>query len=267
MSVESISWALNLEVPMDPTTKLVLVGICNHDGDGGSWPKLATLARYAGISERSVRRQLRTLEEMGLITTEVNAGGTAKTRADARPNLYTVHRDGGTPMSSRGGTPVTPRGRTPMSSEPSNEPSTEPSNSPLPPHDASVAPEETPQTVASLPAVREAHEEAFETFWALYGRVGPRKKAHECFLRALRVTKGDPEPILTGLRAWRAYWDTPGAAKVKWPQGWLSEQRWNDIPPPIQGLETRDMRSKAAIQRAIRPSNAESSAFPKELFR
>jgi hypothetical protein len=100
-------------VGLHPTTKLVLVGIANHDGDGGAWPSVATLAKYAGVSERSVQRQIQELVKFGLVTVEMNCGGNRSTRTDRRPNMYHLHLDGVTPMSSRDGvTPVTPRGDT-----------------------------------------------------------------------------------------------------------------------------------------------------------
>jgi hypothetical protein len=64
LSVEAISWALNLApVPADrsgqPSSacKFVLVGLANHAGpDGtGAFPSVATLVRYTGLSERTVR--------------------------------------------------------------------------------------------------------------------------------------------------------------------------------------------------------------------
>ena len=64
MSVEAISWALNLApVPADqggqPSSacKFALVGLANHAGpDGaGAFPSVATLVRYTGLSERTVR--------------------------------------------------------------------------------------------------------------------------------------------------------------------------------------------------------------------
>jgi hypothetical protein len=76
MSVEAISWALNLApVPADrrgqPSSacKFVLVGLANHAGpDGsGSFPSVATLVRYTGLSERTVRTCLDRLEAGGII--------------------------------------------------------------------------------------------------------------------------------------------------------------------------------------------------------
>jgi pyocin large subunit-like protein len=76
VSVEAISWALNLApVPADrggqPSSacKFVLVGLANHAGpDGtGAFPSVATLVRYTGLSERTVRTCLDRLEAEGII--------------------------------------------------------------------------------------------------------------------------------------------------------------------------------------------------------
>jgi hypothetical protein len=76
MSVEAISWALNLApVPADrrgqPSSacKFVLVGLANHAGPDGSgaFPSVATLVRYTGLSERTVRTCLDRLEAGGII--------------------------------------------------------------------------------------------------------------------------------------------------------------------------------------------------------
>jgi len=77
VSVEVISWALNLApVPADrggqPSSacKFVLVGLANHAGpDGtGAFPSVATLVRYTGLSERTVRICLDRLEAEGIIS-------------------------------------------------------------------------------------------------------------------------------------------------------------------------------------------------------
>ena len=71
------------------TAKLVLVGIANHAGDGGSYPALATLATYANVDERTVRRALRDLERIGELVTDVHGGG-RKVPDYWQPNLYHV---------------------------------------------------------------------------------------------------------------------------------------------------------------------------------
>jgi len=95
VSVEAISWALNLApVPAgrggQPSTacKFVLVGLASHAGpDGtGAFPSVATLVRYAGLSERTVRTCLDRLDAAGIISPcdpEIVAARIK--RADRRP--------------------------------------------------------------------------------------------------------------------------------------------------------------------------------------
>lgn len=71
------------------TARAVLIGIANHDGDGGAWPSVATLAKYAGgIDARNVQKALARLEQLGEIRRHVNAGGSVGTQYGQRPNLY-----------------------------------------------------------------------------------------------------------------------------------------------------------------------------------
>jgi hypothetical protein len=62
VSVEAISWALNLAGPdrlRPPSSecKFVLVGLANYAGPSAParFPSVATLVRYTGLSERTVR--------------------------------------------------------------------------------------------------------------------------------------------------------------------------------------------------------------------
>ena len=100
--------------PGGGTKKLVLIGIANHDGDGGSWPKIDTLARYAGVSRRNVQKAIEQLAADGWLTVQVQAGGTRNTRADQRSNLYEVDyerlRDGVSLPTPRGVSLATQRG-------------------------------------------------------------------------------------------------------------------------------------------------------------
>ena len=88
MSVESLAIALHHSRAKSATSKLVLLGIANHDGDGGSWPSVATLAHYARCSTRTVQRSVDELERLGEIRRIVQAGGTRHTSDHRRPNLY-----------------------------------------------------------------------------------------------------------------------------------------------------------------------------------
>jgi hypothetical protein len=99
MSIEAMNLVLN-HSKATGRAKLVLLGIANHFGDNGAWPSISTLARYANASERSVKRDIQELVELGELTVEVNSapmGGQYKT------NLYWINVDSGvTVQVSRG---------------------------------------------------------------------------------------------------------------------------------------------------------------------
>lgn len=95
MSVEAISWALNLApVPAEhygqpsSSCKFVLVGLSNHAGPdrSGAFPSVRTLIRYSGLFERTVRTCLDRLEGAGLIRRcDLAVVAVKIKRADRRP--------------------------------------------------------------------------------------------------------------------------------------------------------------------------------------
>ena len=89
MTVERMAVVLH-HSKLKGTAKLVLLGIANHDGDGGSWPTVDTLATYANASPRSVQRALQEAEAAGELEVHHNDGGTHHTRPDRRPNRYVI---------------------------------------------------------------------------------------------------------------------------------------------------------------------------------
>jgi hypothetical protein len=101
VSVEAISWALNLApVPADrggqPSSacKFVLVGLANHAGpDGtGAFPSVATLVRYTGLAERTVRTCLDRLQTTGVISPcDPDIIAARIKRADRRPQGWDLN--------------------------------------------------------------------------------------------------------------------------------------------------------------------------------
>lgn len=89
MSVEALALVLH-HSRAKGTAKLVLIGIANHAGDGGSWPTHKTLAKYANVSERNVRQAIARLVELREVSIEGQAGGTRECPDNRRPNRYTV---------------------------------------------------------------------------------------------------------------------------------------------------------------------------------
>jgi hypothetical protein len=101
VSVEAISWALNLApVPVDrggqasSACKFVLVGLANHAGpDGaGAFPSVATLVRYTGLSERTVRTCLDRLAASSIIRAcDPDIVAARIKRADRRPQGWDLN--------------------------------------------------------------------------------------------------------------------------------------------------------------------------------
>lgn len=89
MSIETIAIALN-HSKAKGTAKLVLIGIANHDGDGGAFPAMATLARYAGVDIKNARNAVRRLEELGEIRTFDHGGNLPDRPRNYQPNRYEV---------------------------------------------------------------------------------------------------------------------------------------------------------------------------------
>lgn len=68
MSMKAFSWAMSQQVG-DPTTKLVLLIICDHfnDSRGFAYPSQERLAEFAECSVRTVRRHIKSLLDRGFI--------------------------------------------------------------------------------------------------------------------------------------------------------------------------------------------------------
>lgn len=89
MSVEHLAVVLH-HSRATGTRKVVLLGIANHQGDGGSWPTVRTLARYANVQPRNVQKAIAWLVANGEVTVELQAGGTRDVEDHDRPNRYEV---------------------------------------------------------------------------------------------------------------------------------------------------------------------------------
>lgn len=138
------------------TDKVILLGIANHSGDGGAWPSIATLARYANVNERAAQKSVARLVASGEVARHLQAGGLGLLHDWQRPNRYDVlvacpatcdrtanhrekavpkapadlwkegvsHRTPGVPEDTRGVSQKTPGGVSHRTPEPSMEPDT-----------------------------------------------------------------------------------------------------------------------------------------------
>jgi hypothetical protein len=67
--------------------RLVLLAIADHQGELGAWPSIATLARMTNASERSIKRDIQELVELGELRVEYQA---APTSTQYKTNRYWV---------------------------------------------------------------------------------------------------------------------------------------------------------------------------------
>lgn len=72
------------------STKLVVIGIANHDGDGGAFPSVATLAKYLGRSVRSAQRAIEEAVAVGDIRVIPQGGLLPGRAAHEQPNRYEI---------------------------------------------------------------------------------------------------------------------------------------------------------------------------------
>lgn len=72
--------------------KLLLLGVANHDGDGGAYPSQLRLATYCGVSDlRNLRRLIDKCVASGELTVTDRGGGKVNTPEHNRTNLYTIN--------------------------------------------------------------------------------------------------------------------------------------------------------------------------------
>jgi hypothetical protein len=189
----------------------VLLGIANHLGDHGAWPSISTLARYANASERSVKRDIQELVELGELKVELQ---NAPTKTQYKTNLYWITISSGVTDSASGVTDWVSRGDSSGKS--------------------GVTPVGTQNIILTIkePSMKQA-ENDFDNFWTLY----PKKVAKSEALRAWnKATKKKTADELIGLV--KAYSESklPDQQYIPYPASWLNKGLYeaveNDKPAP-----------------------------------
>lgn len=109
MGVRAMQWAWRAQVT--PTCKLVLIALADRaDDDGICWPSVEDITTRTGLAERTVRRDLGTLADLGLIVRDRRNGQSNMFRMtfeDAKEGEI-VADEGCT--ECQGGAPHAPRG-------------------------------------------------------------------------------------------------------------------------------------------------------------
>lgn len=280
MSVEAITVVLH-HSKASGTDLIVLLGIANHSGDGGAWPSIATLAKYARVDERWVRRVIRRLEAGGEITVHLQAGGMADTRNDRRTNRYDVnvrcpddcdrttnHRtsdegvyrppredfgiNGGVYRTTTGGS-TEPDGGVCGPPEPSLEPSIEPAS------------KETP---SPTPSAEVPEPERFDEFWDTYDKKRGRKAVEQKWRLALKKPGVTADLLVAAAGAYIEWVRQEGKhpAYTKDPATWLNGEHWTDELPGRAQPRTRVQEHLTLVQQ-LAAEEAEQSTHPEIGYR
>ena len=227
MSIELISSALN-DSSATGTTKLVLIGLCNHaNADGLCWPSVSRLATYARCNERTVQRHLRQLIELGEIRVVRKGGGRSAThyrimlqeRTQLRGDISVT---GDTSVTS-GVTSVSPHPRHqchPNRNITINEPSLS---------NRSLADARTKIDYEGRPAVllTGRFTPLFDEFWEQYPKKVGKGAARIKFDKAMTLVPFDE--LMAGLSRLNA--NLPSDPQfIPNPATWLNQERWTDEP-------------------------------------
>jgi hypothetical protein len=229
LSIEAVSLVLN-HSKAHGRAKLVLIGIANHMGDQGAWPSIATLARYANSSERSVKRDIQDLVALGELIVELQA---APTQTQYKTNRYWITISGVTDSVSGVTTQVIRGDRLGKSG---------------------VTPGGTQNINITIkePSMNIAQD--FEKFWAVYPHKTGKLAAQRAFAKALTVT--DFDTLLAGAVSFANDPNLPSEKKyIKHPATWLNAGCWDDEPLPVDP-KAQVERSVEASKRSVEASKA-----------
>jgi hypothetical protein len=219
VSAEAVTVVLH-HSKTEGTAKLVLWGIANHHSDSGAWPSIATLAKYAQVSERRVQQIIRDLARIGEIAIEEQGG---LGQHQYKTNRYHIliqcpadcdgslnHKTGVKSGAVRGEI-QSPSGVKPTSPEPNKELNN------------------------NLSLV----SKQFDEFWKEYPRKEGKKPAFKAFRSAL--SRATFEDILAGVIAYKQS-DRVRRGYIKLPASWLNEDLWEDAATIVQATQVGDER-------------------------
>jgi hypothetical protein len=266
MSNVALTWAFRLPVKGAAKPVLLALADCLNEDTGRCDPSNRTLALFAGVDERTVRRACRALAADGLITITDRPGRpsqytlavtAARTTPDIMPAPYAGQPrtprppfDGGTPdiMPDHPGhhappTPDTVSGTPgtapPKPLEPPVQPTLNLNGSPrdllaagdLFPMDAAPVPTFGPKKGAPAIAVIDAE---FVEWWAIVPKKVDKAAATKLFHRARKQEGISFDVLLTAMTKYARQFAPLGPDDPHYsigPAKWLRGERWNDEQP------------------------------------
>lgn len=234
MSAEAVTVVLH-HSKTEGTHKLVLWGIANHHSDSGAWPSIATLAKYAKVSERRVQQIIRDLSRIGEIAIEEQGGlGQHQYKTNRYWILIQCPPDCDGSLNHKTGVKSgAVRGEI---------------------QDTSGVKPVSPELNKELNNNLSIESKQFDEFWKEYPRREGKKPAFKAFRSALH--RATFEDILAGVIAYRDS-DRVRRGYIKLPATWLNEDLWEDAATHHKAQEVgSDRRAK---------EKEESEAYLKEM--
>jgi len=189
--------------------KVVLIGIANHHGDNGAWPSISTLAKYANSSERSVKRDIKYLQDLGELVVEPQGG---EGKSQYKTNKYWIAISGVTDGAIRGDR-VGKSGVTILA------------------HETLIKPNITIYA-------------QFEEFWNIYPRKVSKRAALKAFENAL--VRSSFDDVLAGAIRFANDRNLPDAEFIPHPTTWLNGDRWLDGPLPERKKSKEEQQAEWA---------------------
>jgi hypothetical protein len=237
MSAEAVTVVLH-HSRSEGTAKLVLWGIANHHSDAGAWPSVATLAKYAAVSERRVQQIIRELSNLGEIAIEEQGGlGQAQYKTNRYHILIQCPADCDGSLNHKTGVKSGASGV--QSSAVRGEIQSQPGVKPI-----------SPEPNKELNKNLTVQSEQFNDFWSQYPKREGKKPAFKAFASAL--SRATFEDIIAGVIRYQSS-DKVQRGFVMLASRWLNEDHWEDNytpAPDSQAAEKANQRRDRELQRS-----------------
>lgn len=197
---------------------LVYASLSSRAGMGAIFPSQATIAEESGLSERTVRTMLKSLEEIGVVERRVRRGVEGK--STARTDAYTLHPNG------RDEEPATVAGRSKGPANGGQGTGNQAQVVPLIEVDREEVDRDT-REVSLMASV------SFDDFWSAWPRKASKPDALRAWNKAVKTVPG--EVILSGAIAYRDNPARPDKEFIPYPATWLNRAGWDDDLPEARG--------------------------------
>lgn len=239
MSIEKMTTVL-YHAEVGGSEKLVLLGIANHEGDGGAYPAVDTLARYANIDRRATQRILRKLEVAGLLASNRRTGSSTVYRVLVqcpdncdRTTNHRLVQGGGSDTAcgseTAGGSDTAPGGGS---------------------QTAGGAVQTPPEPSIN----RQINLITFNQFWAAY----PRKYASQQAKNEwAKLTEDEQQLAIIKAAEFAISEEAENPKYIQYPVNWLKAKRFNDefIPSDVLRYKKEEEARKAErLARAQQPA-------------